>query len=403
MILVDQELALGALGITMSLGVKGMRREHLLHVISNPDMEVAGVGSPLLAEIRRLPSDITIVACLQGNLQDSLRDSLQESNDDDDDSGDGTPTGLYTVWAVSVAALIDEVAEQDAALAKLLLEPRYAKHGGDCTAAIGLTEHRGRPRAYDSSGKPRSYDSSEPGFMNRVRVLAHPAELNILTTLETTATDAASGSANGGASALPELRYHPAELDTLSAAEQGQIEVVAELGFTLDDSAAMFLACGKDAGRAEEFLFAGRVACAISEASHSVVGAAKHDDALALLQTLVDSQSVPWHRIDLRNGDVLIADNTVLLSSVPPGRGIETPGAASVADRPPGAGPVADRPVGVYDELEALRSCAESRAAARQAPAGGVAVARITGSPTRSHALWAGLRLERGPLKWWWW
>ena len=106
-------------------------------------------GAGDLAEIRKLPSDVTIVACLQ--------DSCGDANS----AADGV--GVHSVWAASAVGLFDAVAARDAALAQLLLEPRFTKLDNAAaddadeepprTAVFGLTEHRGKPRAYDSRGQ----------------------------------------------------------------------------------------------------------------------------------------------------------------------------------------------------------------------------------------------------------
>ena len=62
-----------------------------------------------------------------------------------------------------------------------------------------------------------------------------------------------------------EITMKMAQLDTLSPEEQSQIELLAELGFAREDAAGMYLACGKNAERAAEFMFSGRVACAYGQ------------------------------------------------------------------------------------------------------------------------------------------
>ncbi len=130
-------------------------------------------------------------------------------------------------------------------------------------------------------------------------------------------------------------------------------------------------------------------------------GTKGHADALEALQRATDgchdAQQLRWDRLQLFTGDVLVADNTSLLLSTDPTQqctGVRLHGQSTVS---------------VYEEVDVLRSCAESKQAAARRKATGCS----TDGSTRdgefakihtSHALWVGLKIQHNPsLKWWWW
>ena len=97
-----------------------------------------------------------------------------------------------------------------------------------------------------------------------------------------------------------------------------------------------------------------------------------------------------WQLVELLAGDVLVADDTVLLRHAPPTSTYDSTSNDERVD-----GPVINRDV-IYDELSVLRSCAESHMQPKSKKS-------HTGMIFRSHVLWMGLHRERQALRWWWW
>ena len=119
-------------------------------------------------------------------------------------------------------------------------------------------------------------------------------------------------------------------------------------------------------------------------------GDERHNEALKLLRN-VWSQSAGSvsQNVELRAGDILLADNSVLVTPHPP---LASP--AAIVDAVS-----IDETVHtmMYDEVQVLRSCALDR---RHNGSGGVTDRPAT---RRSHLLWLGLQLDSKNLKWWWW
>jgi hypothetical protein len=121
-------------------------------------------------------------------------------------------------------------------------------------------------------------------------------------------------------------------------------------------------------------------------------GDERHKEALMLLQKIwSESAGSLCQEVELRTGDILLSDNSVLLTPY------------SLADAESVAGAVH---TALYDEIHVLRSCAVDR---RYSGAG--SATEMAGGDSeldrpvngRSHMLWLGLQLDSKNLKWWWW
>lgn len=154
--------------------------------------------------------------------------------------------------------------------------------------------------------------------------------------------------------------------------------------------------------RAETRLKATAAAAAtgLSNVTVAQSGTDRHGDALDLLRK-VWSQCAGslCQEVKLRSGDILLADNSVLLSPCPPSTAV----IAAHDGYSDG-----DVQVALYNELEVLRSCAVDRRGGRPevATRSGVAASNKehAGSvPGRGHMLWLGLQVDSNNLKWWWW
>ena len=329
------ELALAAVGLSLRLGVKPLRREHLVH--STQRKSVQADAHPWI------PSEVTMVACLQDCA--SGRDGANTAMPEPDINH--CLVGAYNVWAAKAADLLEHVRHQmGPQVAQLLLEPHYEYTGaalqqvgpaetGAVTSVFQLTEHRAASRL-------RTID---PGFganwvdldgvanpaLTRTRILMNPAHVQV----------APSGT-----------QAHADALESLQSAAMG---------------------------------------------SH-------------------EAQQLRWDRLQLLAGDVLVADNTVLLTPTEPtSHGSDTRLHAQAephrerqreTQRQTQTGSQ-DVVASFYEEVAVLRSCAKSKHAAKRravASSGSSddndeAVASAT-----SHALWVGHTIQHSPaLKWWWW
>lgn len=128
-------------------------------------------------------------------------------------------------------------------------------------------------------------------------------------------------------------------------------------------------------------------------------GDERHKAALDMLQQIWDDYAGSFcQEVELHTGDILLADNSVLLSPCLPtaiaaGAGVDASVAGAVQ-------------VTLYDELDVLRSCALDRRCPditftrpKNAMAGG-GKEHVSG---RGHMLWLGLQVDSKNLKWWWW
>ena len=347
------ELALAARGLSLQLGVQAaVQRNQLYHLVQRQKERECGSTKPTDSWVHAVREiDVTLVACLQDCISTSCASDLDSNHLK---VQVGRKQHGYRVWAMPAADVLAEVTNiVGSQLAQRLFEAKYvladhistdigvqgAPHSltaslseGHCdpdeeelTAVLWLTEHRGRPRAWDSRGKPRAYDSRDSRDQRRCRIVPDPLA----------------------------LRSH---------------------------------------------------------------GGPEHDTALATLQQIlltapeVDEQNARsgvacWRLVELHAGDIMIADNNILLRhtawSSDGDSTLDCTGAARAShDEMTGllcdtAGGTANNDAieaAVYDEVEVLRSCAESR---RQS------LERTNSSS--NHALWMALRRDCQPLRWWWW
>jgi hypothetical protein len=254
---------------------------------------------------------------------------------------DNLDAGHHIVWAMPAAELLRELQRIDPGLTTLLLEPHYAvaSEPERRVEAIRVTKHRGRPRAWDSSGKPRAYDSRDRTASQRFRFAGHPADLQLA----------------AAASSEPSSSLHAEALALLQ-------RVVLE-------------AAADDGGGSDR-----------QQWPHA-------------------QEPVRWRRVELQQGDILVADDSVLLChtnpSVPHGTARVNHSGDNIANRPQASavGDAVASSVEIYDELEVLMSCNESRKRRRSSHP----LEQRPPHRRRSHALWVGMRRERAPLRWWWW
>ena len=311
------ELALAAIGLSLRLGVKPLRREHLVH--STQRKSVQANAHPWI------PSEVTMVACLQDCT--SFRDVPNSMPEPDINHGF---VGAYNVWAAKAADLLEHVSHQvGPQVAQLLLEPHY-KYSSAVLQQIGpaetdavtsvfqMTEHRAasRLRTIDPGFGANWVDGAANPALTRTRILMNPAHVQVA-------------------------------------------------------------ASGKQA----------------------------HADALESLQRVAmgtqEAQQLRWDRIQLLTGDVLVADNTLLLTPTEPTSHDSCTHLHAQAQ--PGS---QEMVAPFYEEIAVLRSCAESKQTAtyRTASSGSIDIKSAAVASTTSHALWVGHTIQHSPaLKWWWW
>ena len=129
-------------------------------------------------------------------------------------------------------------------------------------------------------------------------------------------------------------------------------------------------------------------------------GDERHKEALELLQEVwSDSAGSLCQEVKLRAGDVLLADNSVLLS---PCLSTVNSGSGGGGGSTASAGESVQ--ITLYDELHALKCCALDRQQPNRTD--GLPLSNEEqGGPGagRGHMLWLGLQIDSKNLKWWWW
>lgn len=316
------ELALAAVGLSLRLGVKPLQCGHLLH--STQKDSVHSDSRP------RIPSEVTMVACLQDCA------TYSENGVNSKAASDMTSclSGAHNVWATKASDLFDSVSRQlGPHSAQLLLEPRYSYSSAalqrtgaaaveDATSVFQITQHRAASRlqAIDPAFGTNWSDGAANPALSRIRILMDPSHVQV----------ASSGT-----------QAHADALESLQRAARG----------------------------------------------------------------FQSAQQVRWDRLQLLAGDVLVADNTILLSSTEP-KIHDGDAVQELQGRCP-QGTVAS----VYEEVAVLRACAKSRQAENRR----TTTVRRTNTATAcednngdshgatTHALWVGMTIHDSPLKWWWW
>lgn len=349
------ELALAARGMSFQIGVQSsLERNQVQHLVqtSRHTREHGTLGGTPLAKswLQDDSIEVTLVACLQDTSRDCAASfRLPEKSSREVLESDWTSG--YRVWVLPATELLATMMDENHELASLLFEPRYCQadkpvqgpidthivspstsdagksnvERGEFTAALWLTGHRGKPRAWDSRGQPRAFDSRDLHNQWRCRVAQDPFSLQV--------------APNGGSE-------HQAALQMLQRILLRAPEVKPDLNREVSQQQ-----CHR-----------------------------RHQNTRSR-----------WRLVELFAGDILLADSSVLLR--------HTPVASACASdmKRSAAAPIVhgfELQAVVFDEVEVLRSCAQSRAQYN------IPKER---DYSRSHALWMGLRRDRQPLKWWWW